>query len=178
MDNLREKPADTEGLSALYENGGEVVLLACTAGKRDDGIVERLQDGVGRESSQGADYFFEVDGAKLFLIGILPFNKAIGDQKEEVARFKVKRSGWGGSKLGKNAERDSLRIDFGENICGRGVAQERSMAGGEDFEIASAGSASDSNEGDKTAGIKIARDGIVNGCESAENGFVGAKIGA
>lgn len=52
------------------------------------------------------------------------------------------------------------------------------MSSGKNFEIAGSGSAGGGDEGDEAARIKIARDGIVDGSERAENGFVGAKIGA
>ncbi len=52
------------------------------------------------------------------------------------------------------------------------------MTSGKNFEIASSRFAGDTNEGDKAAGIEIARDGIVNGGKRAEQGDVSAEIDA
>ncbi len=83
-----------------------------------------------------------------------------------------------GSKFGKDAKRHALGIDFGESVAGGGIVEERAMAGGKDFEIASGRFAGNTDEGDKAAGIEIARDGIVNGGKGAEESHVSAEIGA
>ncbi len=90
----------------------------------------------------------------------------------------MQRRGGSRSELRENAQRNALRIDFREGVCFSGIEQKRTVTRGEDFEVTGGGFAGDADEGDETAGVQIAGNGIVDGGESAEESFVGAKIGA
>jgi len=153
-------------------------LLLGALGVGEDGVVEGFRDGVRGLITVVADYLLEAGRAEFFGLEIFPFDKTIGDEKEEVAYFQVEWCGRSRSKFGEDAKRNTLRVDLRKCVLRGGVIEQRAVTSGKNFQIAGSGFARDTNKSDKAAGIEIAGDGIVDGGKRAEEGEVGAEIGA
>src|SRR5262249_221060 len=90
----------------LDHNGRQIVLLGGTVCELENACVELSNDFLGAEMTVGPDDLFQPLGPELLSRCVLPLEKSIGDQQDEISRLHRNDLGFRSGQLRQDSQRD------------------------------------------------------------------------